>query len=257
MAVRRWLMSLLAAALPVTVALAALPLRAVVHSADVATVLVGVAALAGTLGVAATPLLAATSAAASFALLWAEPYGSLQVRQPSDRLASLFVLVVGAVLGLLCRRRQRGTAPARPRGSAHGVGQRDQRASMHLQTVGRVAGEIAEGDMAGLVVLDVARSLVELLGLRDCRFEVAPLPSGSKPCLAHTGEFELHGVRWSPAQIGLPAGGFYIPLIARGRIEGRYVCVPRARSRLSDETMTVAVTLADQAASALLLDPVA
>lgn len=126
----------------------------------------------------------------------------------------------------------------------------------HLETVGRVAGEIADGDMAGLVVLDVARSLVELLALQDCRFERAPFVGASKPCLVRGGELRLGDKTWDPTRIGLPAGGFHIPLVARGRTEGRYVCMPSGRRprRPSRQAVLVAGTLADQAASALLFD---
>lgn len=129
--------------------------------------------------------------------------------------------------------------------------------SVHLRTVGRVASEIADGDTAGLVVLDVARSLVELLWLRDCELQLPPFTGGPKPVLCRTGEMELWGVRWDPTLIGLPEAGFSIPIVARGRIEGRYLCTPARRWNPSRERMTVARTLADQAASALLLDAVA
>jgi hypothetical protein len=164
------------------------------------------------------------------------------------------VVVVGAVLGVHLRRHRRWFVRRRPLLLRR---RRDRVAVAHLQTVGRVAGEIAEGDMAGMVVLDVARSLVELLGLRDCRFEAAPTPVASMPCLLHTGELELRGMRWTAALVGLPAEGFTIPVVARGRTEGRYVCLPRRPYRVTDETIVVALTLADQAASALLLESVA
>jgi hypothetical protein len=128
---------------------------------------------------------------------------------------------------------------------------------VHLRTVGRVASEIADGDAAGLVVLDVARSLVDVLRLRDCELQLPPFADGSAPVLCRTGEMELWGVRWDPTLIGLPEAGFSIPIVARGRTEGRYVCSPVRRWNPSREQVTVALTLADQAASALLLDAVA
>jgi hypothetical protein len=256
MGVRRLGSTVLGTALPVAVAVAALPLRAELPSAGdaVAVALVGVVALTGTLGVRATPVLAAVSAATAFAVLWAEPYGSIEIRHPGDRVSALLVLVVGSILGLRSRRGRRWFVRHRP---LRLRGRRDPVAAAHLQTVGRVAGEIAEGDTAGMVVLDVARSLVEVLGLRDCRFEAAPLAAASTPRLLHTGELEYRGMRWTAAMIGLPADGFTIPVVARGRTEGRYVCLPRRPYRVSDETVAVALTLVDQAASALLLEAVA
>ena len=50
--------------------------------------------------------------------------------------------------------------------------------------MGRVAEEVAGGDSASFVVLDVARTLVDLLDLADCRYEPASGPSG-RPVLRH------------------------------------------------------------------------
>jgi hypothetical protein len=130
-------------------------------------------------------------------------------------------------------------------------------ATDHLRTLNRIAGEIADGDTTGLVVLDVARSLVELLDLRDCEFQVPPLSDDPKPCLRRDGFLEAQGTAWDPSAIGLPAGGFHVPVVARGRTEGRYLCTPRGQGRPSPERLVVALTLADQTASALLLDSVA
>jgi GAF domain-containing protein len=71
------------------------------------------------------------------------------------------------------------------------------------------------------------------------------------------GEFTLDGFRWSPINIGISAAGFDLPVIARGRVAGRFVCEPRTRVGVSREQLAVALTLADQAASALLLADVA
>lgn len=134
-----------------------------------------------------------------------------------------------------------------------------RRTTAHLQIVRGLAGEIADGDLAGLVVLDAARSLVDVLGLADCRFDLPPFAEGAKPLLCRDGWLTLRGVEWDPTAVGLPQGGFHLPVVARGRTAGRFVCTPRPRParRPSPERITVALTLADQAASALLLESVA
>jgi GAF domain-containing protein len=71
--------------------------------------------------------------------------------------------------------------------------------------------------------------------------------------LLPNGELTLDGFRWSPINIGISASGFDVPVIARGRVAGRFVCVPRSRVSVSTEQLAVALTFADQAASALLL----
>jgi hypothetical protein len=261
MTVRRVWTTMGATAAPLAVAVAAVPLRATVGSAAIAAVLVGVVALVGPMGSAATPALAGLSGALAYAVLWATPYGSLEIHRPGDRFVGLVVFVVGAGVGVWGRRRQCRPSEAEPRRRLRtAVRERRERSVAHLHTVGRVAGEIADGDTAGLVVLDVARSLVELLRLRDCEFELPPFAAQETPAkatLLRTGELELWGVRWDPTMVCLPDGGFYIPVVARGRVEGRYVCRPRRSWRPAEEPVMVALTLADQAASALLLDSVA
>ena len=130
-------------------------------------------------------------------------------------------------------------------------------ASDHVRTLSRVANEIADGDITGLVVLDVARSLVELLDLRDCEFQLPPFAADDTPCLRRDGRLELQGTMWDPATIGFPPGGFLVPVVARGCTEGRYRCTPAGRGKTSLDQVVVALTLADQTASALLLDSVA
>jgi hypothetical protein len=237
--------------LPAGVAALLLPARGVVPAVDVALVLVGVIAIAGTVGIRITPVLTGLSGALAFDLLWTEPYGSPLIREPADRFSGIVVLLVGAGLAERARRGGRDRARiirlVRPRSLR----------SAHLLTIGRVASDIAEGDAAGLVVLDIARGLVELLALRDCRFEIAPLSPGARPVLLHSGELELRGTRWSPTAVALSSDGFDLPVVARGRVVGRFVCEPRRRTTVTREQIGVALTLADQAASALLLTEVA
>jgi hypothetical protein len=94
---------------------------------------------------------------------------------------------------------------------------------------------------------------VEVFRLRDCRFELAPLALSERPVLLWDGELALDGVHWSPIGIGVSDKGFDLPVIARGHLAGRFVCQPRSRIAVSREQLSVALTLADQAASALLL----
>jgi hypothetical protein len=247
MAVRRWFVPAAAVCAPPLVSALALPLRTVVPQATLAAALLGVVAVVGACGTRPSTLVAAISAALAFDLLWVEPYGSLQVRAPSDRLTGVVLLGVGIGLAELLGRRRRISRPARiDRG-------RRQVASDHLLTIGRVAEDIAEGDPADFVLLDVARSLVELFGLTDCRYEVAPFECNSMAVLVRGGELEQQGVRWDPKLIGLPRSGFAVPIVARGHTAGRFVCLPRRESKPSVERLAVAQTLADQAASALLL----
>jgi hypothetical protein len=248
---RRWSVTALAVGLPVGVALAGVPWRAAVPVTDVVAVLVGTVAVAGRFGARATPLLAATSAGVAFDLLWVQPYGSLAVHHRGDLLTGVVLFVVGLAVAESSRRHR--AARWHTRRMRRALRGRWVEASEHLGTVGRVAADIAEGDDAGLVVLDVARALVDVLDLRDCSFEPLPLAPAARPVLLHCGEVEYRGVRWDPARIGLPTAGFHVPVAARGRVVGRFDCVPRRSVPVRRDRVQVAVTLSDQAASALLL----
>jgi len=120
-----------------------------------------------------------------------------------------------------------------------------------------MAEQVAAGDSASFVTLDVARALVDLLGLRDCRYETytEAVSAGSpRPVLRHDGELEMRRARWSPVPIGLPPNGFDIILSVRGRPEGRFVCTPRRRTPIAEERVLAALALVDQAASARLIE---
>lgn len=176
---------------------------------------------------------------------------------------------LGAIAGPAWRR-LRGTDPGapavpvpgrrhRPRRSLRPSAaeeRRDCRQSLvSVQSLGRVAEQVAGGDSADFVVLDVARALVELLDLRDCRYEPASGESG-RPVLRHGGELEYRGVRWDPSQIGLPEKGFDVPVVARGHLMARFVCLPRRRRPVQADRALAACALVDQAASAQLIEPV-
>jgi Domain of unknown function (DUF4118) len=251
MSLRRCSVALVALLSPPLVALVALPLRPWLPSADIAAVLVAVVALLGSNGGRMLPVLAAVSAAVGFDLWWAEPYGTLTLRDPGDRLTGLVVLAVGAVLAAFCRRGRRRLRPVRWRPRPR-VGQLD-----YWRTVCRVAENVVVGgDDSGLVALDVARTLVELLGLRDCLFQLPPFDDTVRPSLLHPGELELYGTRWDPVLVGLPPDGFFLPVMARGSVVARFACQPRRRQRVPRDCVAIALTLADQTASALLLEQV-
>ena len=122
-----------------------------------------------------------------------------------------------------------------------------------LRTVSQVAAEVATGEDAGLVLIDVGRRMIELLDLTDCSFEVPPFERWARPLLQRDGEMGLHGVTWDPSKLGFPAAGFYISVVARVHIVGRFFCLPRHRYGIPQERLLAALALADQAGAALLI----
>jgi hypothetical protein len=126
-----------------------------------------------------------------------------------------------------------------------------------VRTLAQMAEQVAAGDSASFVTLDVARALIDLLSLRDCRYETfaEAISAGSpRPVLRHDGELEMRRARWNPVPIGLPPNGFDIVLSVRGQPQGRFVCTPRRRTPVAEERVLAALALVDQAASARLIE---
>ena len=249
-----WLRNTAAVAVPAATALATSPLRSAISAAAVAAMLVGLLAIAGPPATRWAAGIGAALAALAFDITWTRPYGSIRIHGRADAVTSLAVLVVGLALSERARR-DRSSVPSRPARPLW----RPRRAAApadataQLLTIGRVAEDLADGDAAGLVLLDIARGLVDLLKLRDCRFELAPLEPSTRPSLLRGGEVELHGRRWSPALIGFSSDGFDIPVVVSGTLQGRFVCTTRSRQKISRDRLTTAITLADEAALALRL----
>jgi hypothetical protein len=205
------------------------------------------------------PLVAAASGAAAFVVAWAPPLGSPALDRSADRATAVIVFAVGWLLARVVRRWRLDQAPrvvvaAVPETRAE---RRRARSLDCLRSVGRVAEEVAGGDPAAFIQIDVARSLVDLLDLRDCRYESAPCGPSRRPVLSHPGWFSVGDVGWSPLQLGLPTKGFDMLVTARGRVVGRYVCLPRRQRPAREDSVLAALALVDQAATAGLIDPAA
>jgi hypothetical protein len=176
--------------------------------------------------------------------------------------AVVVALALGACAGPLWRRTRAPAAAARrvrrrPLRQSAAAARRDCRQSLvSVRSMGRVAEQVAGGDSASFVVLDVARALIELLDLRDCRYERSSGGVTGRPVLQHGGALDYRGVRWSPVHIGLPEKGFDLPMVARGQVVGRFVCLPRRRHPIQEDRVLAASALVDQAASAQLIEHV-
>jgi hypothetical protein len=253
--VRRSTVAVLRCGAPAVAALALSPLRGTVSNADAALVIVAAVALAGVSGRRLTSVVGAVGGAVTFAVLWATPEGVPRVDRGADLVAAVMILAVGVLLTELVRRgREDAVPPPARRHRWWPVGFRRPRLPLGpLRSVGRVAQEVADGDDAEFILLDVARTLVELLDLDDCRYETAPLADASRATLVHGGELELQQLRWTPMQLGLPERGFDLLVEARGQTLGRFVCSPRHRRTIGEDRVLAALALVDQAASARLI----
>ena len=97
-------------------------------------------------------------------------------------------------------------------------------------------------------------SCVELLTLRECRFEALPADT-RLPRIGRNGAVEgATAVRYGRGDDGrggfeLPTDGVELPVLARGQHIGRFVLVPTPGVAVALEQRVVAVAIADQVAA--------
>jgi hypothetical protein len=98
--------------------------------------------------------------------------------------------------------------------------------------------------------MQVAAQLIDLLFLRDCRFD--PNASGKHGAyMTQEGDVFLGELRWGVGSMGLPGSEVELAVEYQGRFFGRYVLVPTPGKPVSQERRVVAAALADQVGAAL------
>jgi hypothetical protein len=222
---------------PILVASALVPLREELDNTNLALALVVVvvaAALAGGRGPAAV---AAVVAAMSYDFFLTRPYLSLTIDSADDVETTIFLLVIGLLVGELVVRFRRTRRAAERRAS--------EVARLH-----RVAELAAGGAPVDELERAVQDELIGLLDLRDCFFE--PPPVGRPlPRLERNGA--VTGVSqhsFTGEEFALPPE-LELPVLGRGRQVGRFVLVSDPRAGASLEERTVAVALSDQLGAVL------
>jgi hypothetical protein len=114
--------------------------------------------------------------------------------------------------------------------------------------------DFANGRVSSAAVIERAvPSLVQLLDLRECRFERQP----SEPPMARimtSGEVLHVGMQWPVGELGIPGPEAEIVAEWRGRALGRFVITPTPGEPISRERRVVAVLLASVVAAAIAND---
>jgi len=100
------------------------------------------------------------------------------------------------------------------------------------------------------VVEHVREQLIDVLGLRDCRFEYGVL-LGQPPRLQQDGTLMTRNGRWDVDLNGLPAEDIELRVFGNGQYYGRFMMTPKPGAKPSVQARLVAVTLADTAGRAL------
>jgi hypothetical protein len=236
---RTWIAFGAALILPVAAASLFLIVRDHVDNRNVALALVVPVVAVSLLQRRLSTLLAAISAAVWFDFFYTRPYHSFTIRSSDDVLTAVILLVVGVAVGELVIR-----------GQLHRVTSEE-----HLGDIARIhsiAELVAEGEPVEFVVMAAARELQDLLGLRDVRFESAPLAPDAKPLavIEQTGAVRIGQIVWGADNMGLP-GPTEVVVQSGGRVWGRFVLEPSPGLGVPFERRIVAVALADQVGAAL------
>ena len=234
------LMGLAVAALgPVVVALALVPVRSELHTANLALMLVLVVVLAGIIGGRRAGALAAIVATLAFDFFLTRPYLSLKIETSADLETALILLGVGLLVGTVASRGRRS--------------ERDrERAAGAIARVHRVADLIAQGAPLDEVVGTVTREVRALLALQDCWLEL-PRQAYAMPTLERGGTVAAAERHWFAGGVGLSEDGVELPVLEQGHLVGRIVLIGDPDHAVTIEERVVAVALADQLGAALAL----
>jgi Domain of unknown function (DUF4118) len=222
-------------------ALALLPFRADVTSTNVALVFVVCVLAAAIARGRAGAIAAALSSAFWFDFFFTRPYGSLAINRSDDIVTTALLVAVGLIAGELVVRARRSAEAA-------DAARRD---AAKLRRISELA---AGGEPAGALIQLVGRELVDLLGLRGCRWERPPYPS-DLPVLRHGRVLVASGGdQGSDRLVQSPGNQIALPVWGEGRELGRFVLVvPHDATGASfrPQDRQEALALADQLGAAL------
>jgi K+-sensing histidine kinase KdpD len=222
---------------PIAVAALLVPLRDDVISTNLALVLVVVVVLAAIAGGRGPGAAAAVVAALSYDFFLTRPYLSLHIESTDEVETALILLAIGLIVGQLVVVVRRGRGAVR-------------RGAHEIAVLHRVSDIAATGSDIDELTRTVEQSVRDLLGLDACWFE--PTPYQSLPAhLERGGAVVGAELRVADGGFALPRDGVEIPVMGRGKVQGRLVLMPKERRGTSVEERVVALALADQLGAAL------
>ena len=223
--------------LPCAVSALLVPFRTGFPNTDAALVLVVVIVAVAANGHRPAGWISAMSTAVWFDFFLTRPYERFTITRHTDIETTVLLLVVGiAVTEIAARsRKHKNTA----------VEEANFVARIHS-----AAAAVATGEQATFVVMQVAAQLIDLLFLRDCRFDPAASDQ-HRAYMTQNGDVFLGGLRWGVERMGLPGREVELTVEYQGRFFGQYVMVPTPGRPVSRERRVVASALADQVGAAL------
>src|SRR5665213_2794885 len=218
--------------LPCAVAALLVPFRSSFPNTDAALVLVVVVVAVAANGHRPAGWIAAISTAVWFDFFLTRPYERFSITRHTDIETAVLRLVVGiAVTEIAVRSRRHKTMAVEE--------------ANFVARIQSAAAAVATGEPATFVVMQVAAQLIDLLFLRDCRFDPAASDQ-HRAYMTQDGDVFLAGMRWGVEQMGLPGSEVELVVEYQGRFFGQYVMVPTPGRPVSQERRVVASALADQ-----------
>lgn len=226
---------------PLIVAVVLVPFRSDITSANVALIFV-LCVLVAAIGRGRTgAIVAALSSALWFDFFFTRPYGSVTINRADDIVTTALLVVAGLIAGELVVRARHSERIAT-------AARRDAAKLRHISELA------AGGEPAGALIQLVGRELVELLGLRGCRWERPPYTS-ELPVLRHGRVLVSSGGSQGPERlVQSPGNQIALPVWGEGRELGRFVLVlpfDATGVAFSPRTRQDALALADQLGAAL------
>ena len=223
--------------LPLGIVAILVPFRSSFANTASALVLVAVIVAVAVTGNRFSGLVATVSATLWFDLFLTRPYGRLAISHRPDIETAVSLFVVGLIVTeLAARNRHHYEAAAEE--------------SDYVALIYGLSELVASGAPAQTVIERGRAELIDLLNLRDCRYEPR-LSERRVARLDHDGNVIHVGMLWGAHNMGLPSPAVDLVVQTRGQVLGRFVLRPTPGYPVSLHRRVVAVAIADQVGAAL------
>jgi K+-sensing histidine kinase KdpD len=230
----------LAVLVPVAVAVALVPGRGHLDTADNALVLVVAIVAVASTGRRAAAVVAALTSALAFDFFLTLPYSSLRISSDQDLTTEVLLVVVGLAVGELAAR-----------GRAHRVAASERTGELAL--LHSVTELAASGQDSRLLIEVASDGLQHLLSLRNCHFTRHD-PGVLAARVVPEGAVVLRDMTWTTEDLGLPTRRVDLPVRGGGWLLGHFLLTPTPGTPVSRQQLAVAVAIADQVGASLLAD---
>ena len=229
----------LAIVVPIAAAVALVPGRDQMTSANLALVmLVGAVVIAGLGNRVSIAVVCAAVTGLAYDFFLVRPYYSVTIAKPAEALTAVLVLVVVAVVGSVSSlvRRQRSI-----------IERREDNLGLLYHLVERVANTAGEESL----IETGEREIGELLSGASCRYAKDQVTTNESAYIDPIGDIHIDGHVWDAEHQGLPDQQLALPVQSGGLQFGSFLVVPVAGTTVARWELIVTVMIADLVGAAL------